>query len=335
MKQKIFFRADAGTRIGYGHFTRSLALAGMLNDNFDCTFFTQSPTEYQRNEVANVCDLVALPSDSSKFSLFLEKLVGNEIVVLDNYFFDSEYQNLIRAKGCKLVCIDDVPSGERTFTCDVIINPAPWVSKGSYSNLIESYSKVYCGLKYLLLRKEFFSATRSFAPYVNNKNVFICFGGSDESNLSLKCCKVIAEDTDLHVNLVIGDGYVYKDILYKFSKDKNISVFTNLDACKIVSLIRSSKFAIVPASTIFFEVCCLRRPIISGYDVDNQMKNSIFNIKSGLCCDIGNLNYNFEDKLRIAVRNLLVDISSSKYAENQEKSVNDSSKCLLDIFKKI
>jgi len=38
--QKIYLRADASAAIGYGHFIRTLALADMLKDDFDCTFFT-------------------------------------------------------------------------------------------------------------------------------------------------------------------------------------------------------------------------------------------------------------------------------------------------------
>ena len=35
MNRKIYFRADAGVDIGYGHFTRTLALADMLKDDFE------------------------------------------------------------------------------------------------------------------------------------------------------------------------------------------------------------------------------------------------------------------------------------------------------------
>lgn len=42
--KKIYFRADASAQIGYGHFIRTLAIADMLKSEFDCTFFTVSPT---------------------------------------------------------------------------------------------------------------------------------------------------------------------------------------------------------------------------------------------------------------------------------------------------
>ena len=38
--QKIYLRADASAAIGYGHFIRTLALADMLKDDFDCTFLS-------------------------------------------------------------------------------------------------------------------------------------------------------------------------------------------------------------------------------------------------------------------------------------------------------
>ena len=49
--QKIYLRADASAAIGYGHFIRTLALADMLKDDFDCTFFTCHPTSYQVSEM--------------------------------------------------------------------------------------------------------------------------------------------------------------------------------------------------------------------------------------------------------------------------------------------
>ena len=42
----------------------------MLKDDFECVFYTQEPTEYQKRAVGEVCDLVALPSDETKFVYF-------------------------------------------------------------------------------------------------------------------------------------------------------------------------------------------------------------------------------------------------------------------------
>ena len=95
--KKVYIRADAGQAIGYGHFVRCLALAAMLRDEFECTIFTQSPSEFQKREASGICPLVALPADDSKFDLFLKYLRGDEIVVLDNYFFTEDYIRAIQS----------------------------------------------------------------------------------------------------------------------------------------------------------------------------------------------------------------------------------------------
>jgi len=105
--RKVYLRADASTAIGYGHFVRSVALAAMLRDDFECTIFTQTPSEFQVKETEGICKLAALPSGDDKFSGFLEMLEGSETVVLDNYFYSEEYISKINAKGCKTVLIQD------------------------------------------------------------------------------------------------------------------------------------------------------------------------------------------------------------------------------------
>ena len=71
MKRKIYFRADASASIGYGHFIRTLALADMLKDDFDCTFFTCHPTPYQVDEMEKVCPFLALREETHYDDSFL------------------------------------------------------------------------------------------------------------------------------------------------------------------------------------------------------------------------------------------------------------------------
>ena len=79
--QKIYLRADASAAIGYGHFIRTLALADMLKDDFDCTFFTCHPTPYQVSEMEKVCPFIPL-QEESHYDEFLSLLQGDEISLL-------------------------------------------------------------------------------------------------------------------------------------------------------------------------------------------------------------------------------------------------------------
>lgn len=271
-RRKIYFRADASAAIGYGHFIRTLALADMLKDDFDCTFFTQSPTEYQKNEVTKVCQLVALPADNSRFMLFLDMLYGNEIVVLDNYFFTTDYQRIIKEKGCKLVCIDDMH--DKHYYADVVINHG---IIDAYKFDIEPYTQLCLGLSYALLRKPFHNVNP--INYIPNR-WFISFGGADPLNLTEKYLSVLEKHVAVKsILIVIGDAYQYADNLIKYKK---CIVKKNLTAKQMVNEMSKSEYAIVPSSSVCIEALACGCKIATGYYVNNQREFFEYLLKSSL-----------------------------------------------------
>ena len=194
MKKRICFRADANAQVGFGHFIRTLALADMLKEDFDCVFYTADPTPYQIGELQKVCPYVPL-SDSTKLEDFLASLTGSEIVVLDNYFYTEEYQKQIKDKGCKLVCIDDMH--DRHYYSDVVINHAYGAKKEDYS--IEPYTQLCLGLNYALLRKPFLEKLTK----KNRDSLLVCYGGLDIHNLTCKTLRFLeTEIRQYHVNRI-------------------------------------------------------------------------------------------------------------------------------------
>lgn len=266
--RKIYFRADAGTEIGYGHFVRSLALADMLKEHFDCYLATVDPSVWQLSEIKKVCSCLPLPGGETHFEYFLSLLQGDEIVVLDNYFFDVNYQRQIKAKGCRLVCIDDMH--DRHYVADVVINHAPGLSAGEFS--VESYTQLCLGLSYALLRAPFLQK-RSKIPH-KGRNVFVCFGGSDFYNLTLKCVESIRQVAGIsEVYAVVGNAYAHtQQLLALCSQWPQLQVYTGIGAKEMVELLRKADLAVVPASTVLWEVLSQQVPAVYGYYVDNQME---------------------------------------------------------------
>lgn len=163
----------------------------MLKDDFDCVFVTQSPTVYQKTEVAKVCELAEVPATEEKFSLFLDMLDGDEIVVLDNYFYDTDYQRAVKAKGCKLVCIDDLH--DKHYVADVVINHSPGISEGDFSTA--PYTRLCLGVSYALLRKPFLEVAgwryRHGRSTLAGPIECCCFfGGVDKYNLTRRYTNV-------------------------------------------------------------------------------------------------------------------------------------------------
>lgn len=265
MKRKVYFRADAGRDIGYGHFVRTLALADMLKEEFDCVFVTQTPTNYQRSEVLKVCQLVELPAAESRLGMFLDMLEGNEIVVLDNYFYDTGYQIAIKDKGCKLVVIDDIHNQHNV--ADVIINHG--LSDRSLFDC-EPYSKLCLGLEYAMLRRPFLKA-------VDDRNkrdgsIVICFGGADPLHLTDRVVEIVRaivrqEGLTCRIKVILGDKTYLSDV----NRD-GVEVLTRLSAEEVHEVFCSSECAILSTSTICIEALYCHIPVCAGYYVDNQQE---------------------------------------------------------------
>ncbi len=140
-KRKVYLRADADGVIGYGHFMRTLALAEMLSDEYDCVFATQSPSVFQQECLKDVCNLLELPSGETRFQLFADFIKKEDIVVLDNYFYNTEYEQFLRDKGAKVVLIDNLHI--RHSCADAVIGFTLDLNTSDYS--VEPYTKLYLG----------------------------------------------------------------------------------------------------------------------------------------------------------------------------------------------
>ena len=278
LKRKIFFRADASSEIGYGHFIRTLALADMLKDDFECVFYSQAPSEYQRKECEKVCRLVGLPADDSRFQLFLDGLQGDEIVVLDNYFYTTEYQKAIKNKGCSLVCVDDMH--DKHYVADVVINHGP-VTKDEFD--CEPYTKLFLGDDYKLLRRPF------LAPISNRKRNYsavVNLGGADPFKLTDKVVSLLLQaDTGYHIIVILGDTV----FLSKENREK-VEVRSKLSAEQMADLFETSAFGILPGSTVSIEAMSRALPILMGYQADNQEEGYYKLSNSGLFIPLGNLH---------------------------------------------
>lgn len=293
-KQKIFFRADASAELGYGHFIRTLALADMLKEDFECVFYTQAPSEYQRKECEKVCKLVELPTDETRFHLFLDGLQGDEIVVLDNYFYATEYQKAIKSKSCKLVCIDDMH--DKHYVADAVVNHGP-VTEDEFD--CEPYTKLYLGDGYKLLRKPFL---QPLSNKQRNSTAVVNLGGADPFKLTDKVVSLLLQaGTPYHVLVILGDTvYLSED-----NREK-VEVRSRLSAEQMAELFETSSLGILPASTVSIEAGSRGLPLLIGYQIDNQEEGYRSSAQNGLFIPLGNLHQLTQETLNAAIEQLRI-----------------------------
>lgn len=331
-KRKIYFRADGNIEIGYGHVIRSLALLNMLKDDFECIFVTRYKNDFLKNQISKVCNkLILLSKGEEHFNEFLELLNGDEIVVLDNYFFTTQHQKQIKKKKAILVCIDDL--GDKHFVSDAIINHIDITPYKKYSK--EKYTKLFLGIENALLRKEFFEERIS-----NNKKkntLLIAFGGVDFNNLTYKYLNIVLKHKlDVRITVVINTAnFKYNNILKLRDKHSNLEILSNLSSEEMKCLMVKTKVAILPSSSMCIEGLALGIDVISGYYVNNQKYAYDFFYDNRFIYGLGDLNIPQEDLVISVIKSklkqdnfnfeIINQISSSKlnHIRNFKSLVNE------------
>lgn len=290
MMQKISFRADAGAQTGYGHFIRTLALADMLKDDFDCTFYTLEPTQYQIGELANVCRFVALERETADRT-FLESVSDEDIVVLDNYYFDTCFQRKIRDYGCKLVCVDDIH--DKHFVADVVIN------HGLNDERLfdaEPYTKLCLGLGWALLRKPFLQARDKGIP--RDGSIVVSMGGADPYRLTdTIVLNLRALNLSCEIKVLLGDKVYLSE-----ENRQSVTVLNRLSAEEICSLFLRSSVGIMSASSVCIEALYCQLPLLVGHYVANQYEFYQQLKRQNLITDLGNLHQIGIRKIERALR---------------------------------
>lgn len=274
IKQKVILRVDGNGNIGLGHISRCCALAEMLNDNFALYFFTRADSQTVINNIKNYCknvfvlnDKISYAEEAIEWTSFLS---GDEIVVLDGYNFNTNYQQHIKSKGCKLVCVDDIHAYH--FIADIVINHAPGVTIDDYS--VEQYTQLYLGGDYVLLKKIFLDAALNKPTSFDlaASPVLVCFGGADPDNITMQTLEeTMCLFPEKKINVVVGAAFNHMEALAAIADTSNlIKMHVNINSLEMFSLMAQSHIAITSASTVAFEYMCIKGILFLKCIANNQ-----------------------------------------------------------------
>jgi UDP-2,4-diacetamido-2,4,6-trideoxy-beta-L-altropyranose hydrolase len=321
MQKEILFRADGNSAIGLGHLYRLFSLVEMLKEHFTFTFLTSEssainviPESYQKKTIPNQ---ITINEESNWISKEFDS--NRYLLIADGYQFNSSYQQKIKEHGFKLIYIDDLAS-EHLFA-DIVINHSPGISKEDFS--CESYTKFALGTNYALLRPTFLELSTKENTLQQLDTAFVCFGGADPYDLTLKATKALLKIKQVkRIHIVLGGAYVHKEI-YNLNTDI-VKIYQNLSEKKLSKIMIDSNFAIAPASTILYELCCVKMPILSGFYVDNQ--KNIYNslAEKGVVYKGGNFSNYSTQKFEELIRKML--LSTNNYVSKQKELFDGKSK---------
>ena len=94
---RLLVRVDASSEIGLGHFVRCFALSQMMKDYFEIIFISKKIPKQSIDELVNCgFQLTLIDHEES----FFKMINSDDLIVLDGYGFDLEYQKNNKSKKC-------------------------------------------------------------------------------------------------------------------------------------------------------------------------------------------------------------------------------------------
>lgn len=269
MTKTILFRADGNSTTGLGHLYRLFSLVEMLKDYYNTVFLTKEESTFEvipeGYKVSKIPEHVTIDKEPEWInSHFSSKL---HIIIADGYHFDSRYQQALKQYEFNLIYIDDLAN--KHIYADIVVNHSPNCFVEDYK--AETYTRYALGTNYAMLRPKFNEAAKEFREIKDIRNAFICFGGSDQFDLSFKAAKAFLNiDSIKQINIVVGAAYNHLDIKELAEKHQSIKIYKNLNEEDLCHVMQSCQIAVAPASTILYEICSVKMPVLSGYYIHNQ-----------------------------------------------------------------
>jgi spore coat polysaccharide biosynthesis predicted glycosyltransferase SpsG len=314
MKRRVLFRAEANKTIGRGHLSRCLAIANMLENEFEILFVSNIENKSYIENLSIPYRFEAILSDAN----FIDFVNQEDIVWLDGYKFDESFKMHLRSHVFKLIETNDLPY--KVENVDLLFNQTPGLKEEQFK-VVDSRAKIYLGLNYALLRSAFLEKAKNYQELLDGSGVFVCFGGADTNNLGLK-----------FVTNLVNTGFdnpIYwvtksQEESNKYNFNENVHLLNSLNEAEMIQYMSASKVILIPSSVLSFEAMALRKPIFTGYFVENQELIYKGLLEQGLAEGAGYLET--DEHVSIATQSFLSFYSNDKkhsnQRENQEKAID-------------
>lgn len=185
----LVLRAEAGPRIGAGHFMRCLALGQRWTEaGGRVAFITAtreeillSLAEREGFEVHPIPAAHPDPRDGPATVAVLRDQLS-AWVALDGYAFDVDYHRRVAATGRSLLCIDDIAHLSQ-YAVDVVLNQNAHAPLLRY--VTSPHTRRLLGLPYVLLRREFRRLDRPARDVAEvGTRLLVTLGWADPANVT-------------------------------------------------------------------------------------------------------------------------------------------------------
>jgi UDP-2,4-diacetamido-2,4,6-trideoxy-beta-L-altropyranose hydrolase len=309
----ILIRADASPEIGTGHAMRCLALAQAWQDAGGSAMFlmAQSTPSIQARLAAENCKVLPLsaaPGSDEDADLTNECASDIEAqwLVVDGYAFGAEYQEQIRDRNRKILCVDDAGKCDRYFA-DIVLNQNLTAVRELYPNCLPD-AELLMGPSFCLLRREF-APWRKWQRTISAKgrHVLVTLGGSTPAQAGIRVMESLgcARVEGLRAIFVAGGSSPDVAVLESCAAKFPGKISIRRDVSNMAELMAHAEVAISAAGSTCWELCLLGLPSLLLDVADNQIPVAIEMEHRGCAVYAGHGNTVEPDELAHMLENLL------------------------------
>ena len=228
----ILFRTDSSNKIGSGHLQRCINLANIFYKKGNKIFFIcnncygnlnnlikrnyplkilSSTNKFNKNfKSLNMKDQI----QDAKMTIDYAKKINADLIFLDSYLLDFNWQSLIR-KFFKLIFVDDLALKNN---CDIYINYHIEKKNIIQKNFLNKKTVKLLGMKNFIVNEKHLN----FNNQSNIRKIYIYMGDVDSKNYSGKLFKLLLnkEFEKFQFIFILGSNYSLKDSFIKDCYDK-------------------------------------------------------------------------------------------------------------------
>ena len=329
--KKIIIRVDSSAQIGSGHLMRCLTLAEQRRQDVDNEiYFISRDLENNLNDLIirrgfslkllqrHEIDLslkgyaawLTVPQevDAEETIKILKTLGTVDELIIDSYAIDINWEKLIRPYVKKIFVIDDLAN--RKHDCDILLDQNFHedieLAKERYLKLVPENCELRIGLKYTLLRQEFYDAKKNLRYRDGRiKNILVFYGGSDLTNETMKALRALVNLNlkNVTVNVVVGGSNSQREVIEKFCSQHGFNFYYQVN--NMAELMNAADLALGAGGATTLERLFLQLPAIVTAVADNQIEICENYSREGYIKYLGVYENVTVDDISRAVENLL------------------------------
>ena len=316
----VLLRCNANSKLGFGHFSRCVALASALRDRLGLGIIfavNEEAAVAKRLEVEGFRYFI-VTQNSDEESQFSELLVNNKV---DAIVFDGQNglsNEYIQALSAVTVVIDD--SSDRRLVTDLgFYPPVPQFEKLNWQNAKGCY---FHGWDWVVLNLP--SQISRQQSDDGTPQVLLTMGGSDPKGFTLKALKAMGQvEQSFKLHLVVGPAFKQTQQVTELIKELKLNVQIYQSLPNLFRLMSKADIAVASFGVTAYELASMGVPVILlSLTDDHSQTAQLFN-EFGMGISLG-LGENISElELAKQVNNLLANVSERNTMSQQGQKLID------------